>query len=362
MALGCAASLTALVAFLALFNPWAYAQVQQPSSRTHTYYIAADEVPWDYAPLRRNMTGLPLPEKQMEAQSSVRDRYIKAIYREYTDETFKVLKPRQPEWEHLGILGPLIRAEVGDTIKVTFRNNTKLPFLSMHAHGLAYGKDSEGARYDDNAHVDKGDHVGPGEMFTYTWSVPERAGPGPDDPSSILWMYHSHFAEDKEINAGLIGPIIVTRRGFTKPDGAPRDVDREFIAGFMIFDETATQYFDKERFPPNFNFNDPVLRQPYLQYTINGMIEGNLPAMTMKKGERVRWYLLSSTNEDDVHGAHWHGQTVIYNHMRTDVVNLGPMQMAVADMVPDNVGTWLLHCHVNEHLREGMSALFSVLP
>ena len=37
--------------------------------------------------------------------------YRKALYREYTDGTFSTLKPRPQEWQHLGLLGPLIRAE-----------------------------------------------------------------------------------------------------------------------------------------------------------------------------------------------------------------------------------------------------------
>lgn len=27
---------------------------------------------------------------------------------------------------------------------------------------------------------------------------------------------------------------------------------------------------------------------------------------------------------------------------------------STADMVPDNVGTWLFHCHVNDHIKAGM--------
>jgi hypothetical protein len=48
----------------------------------------------------------------------------------------------------------------------------------------------------------------------------------------------------------------------------------------------------------------------------------------------------------DFHAPHWHGNTVIVNGMRTDVTQLAMMQMATADVVPDNVGTWLFHCHV----------------
>ena len=34
--------------------------------------------------------------------------YRKALYREYTDATFATLKLRAPEWEHPGLLGPLV--------------------------------------------------------------------------------------------------------------------------------------------------------------------------------------------------------------------------------------------------------------
>ncbi len=169
-----------LIALFAVLNAPANPQEPHPPpGQTHTYYIAADEVVWDYSPHGRNLTGIPTLEEDLEGRSPADKRYLKAIYREYTDATFKTLKPRPPEWEHLGILGPLIRAEVGDTVKVVFKNNSRMPYASMHPHGLAYGKDSEGALYNDNARVDKGAHVQPGQTFTYTWSVPERAGPGP---------------------------------------------------------------------------------------------------------------------------------------------------------------------------------------
>ncbi|MGZ5835968.1 MAG: multicopper oxidase domain-containing protein [Xanthobacteraceae bacterium] len=29
-------------------------------------------------------------------------------------------------------------------------------------------------------------------------------------------------------------------------------------------------------------------------------------------------------------------------------------------MRPDNKGTWLFHCHVNDHLTAGMAALYTV--
>ena len=44
----------------------------------------------------------------------------------------------------------------------------------------------------------------------------------------------------------------------------------------------------------------------------------------------------------------------------TDVVELLPASMKVADMVADNPGSWLLHCHVAEHMGAGMMLAFDV--
>jgi FtsP/CotA-like multicopper oxidase with cupredoxin domain len=345
--------------------PGVIAQIAPPESFPVTYYIAADEVMWNYIPHGSNLSGLPVSESEGPPRQMT---FRKAVYREYTDATFTTLKPRPPQWEHLGILGPLIRAEVGNTIKVVFKNNAKI-FASMHPHGLAYAKQSEGALYADGLPNQEkmGARVAPGQTFTYLWTVPERAGPAHGDASSVLWAYHSHFIEPSDMNAGLIGPIIVTARGMSKIDGSPQDVDREFVTAFAVFDETSSLYFEANTIhqrpaTASMRKEDPAFREPYLMDTINGLVEGNLPMLTMKKGERVRWYLLSNGNPDDVHTPHWHGQTVTFMHMRMDMVNLLPMTMLTADMQPDNVGTWLFHCHVNDHLEGGMVARFTVTP
>lgn len=60
---------------------------------------------------------------------------------------------RGPEEEHLGLLGPIIRAEVGDQIVVHFRNKVRYP-TSMHPHGVLYSKSSEGSGYKDGTSGD----------------------------------------------------------------------------------------------------------------------------------------------------------------------------------------------------------------
>jgi FtsP/CotA-like multicopper oxidase with cupredoxin domain len=356
-----------------------------PSGKTHTYYVAADEVEWDYAPSGMNkMMGMKFsgyPNVYVEqGPHRIGKVYRKAIYREYTDESFSTLKPRAPEWEHAGILGPILRGEVGDTIRVVFKNNATHPY-SMHPHGVFYNKDSEGSGYDDGTSgKDKEDDAVPqGKTHVYTWEVPERAGPGPGDPSSVVWLYHSHEARD--IESGLIGAIIITRRGMAGPDGKPKDVDREFVALYTGFDENVSWYLDhniqtytsdpkgvnKLEFAPadlegNLSGAGTGFAAANFKFSINGFIFGNTPMMTMKKGERVRWYLMSIGEFASIHTPHWHGNVVVDHGKRTDVLLLGPAQMETVDMVPDDPGTWLFHCHISEHMEVGMVALYKVEP
>jgi FtsP/CotA-like multicopper oxidase with cupredoxin domain len=362
------------------------AQTPPSTGRARTYYIAADEIAWDYAPSGIDqMTGQPFDKMSGMFVEGGKDRigkvYRKAVYREYTDATFKTLKPRPKEWEHLGLLGPVLRAEVGDTIKVVFKNNGSYPY-SMHPHGVFYQKDSEGSYYNDGANDPSHNGiVPPGGTHTYTWEVPERAGPGPNDPSSVVWLYHSHAYEAKDTEAGLIGTIIVTRRGMARPDGSPKDVDREFVTAFFLIDENQSWYLDHniatyagdpksvkklDASPADLDGNASTVGSGFVpsnfKLTINGYLYGSLPMMVMHKGERVRWYLVSLGNGFNFHTPHWHGNVVTVNGTRTDVVLLSPAQMMVADMKPDNPGIWLYHCHVSDHMQAGMLARYQVLP
>jgi len=235
-------------------------------------------------------------------------RYVKCLYRQYPDARFRHPMTRPADEAHLGMLGPVIRAEVGDTIKVVFRNTCPFP-ASMHPHGVFYDKSSEGAPYADGtrkaAKLD--DAVRTGHRHTYLWEVPGRAGPGPGDGSSVMWMYHSHTDEVADTYAGLIGPMVVTARGQARPDRSPMDVDR------------------------------------------------------LHRADHVRWYVMCMGTEVDLHTPHWHGNDVVVNGMRMDVVSLLPASMVTADMVPDDKGIWLFHCHVNDHLSAGMLARYRVL-
>jgi len=50
-----------------------------------------------------------------------------------------------------------------------------------------------------------------------------------------------------------------------------------------------------------------------------------------------------------------------YGH-RVDVVSMLPAQTVVADMVPDDPGIWMFHCHVDDHIAAGMTGRYEVDP
>lgn len=47
---------------------------------------------------------------------------------------------------------------------------------------------------------------------------------------------------------------------------------------------------------------------------------------------------------------------------RTDVYDLIPGSFQTLEMVAEVNGTWLLHCHVANHIRAGMETTFIVKP
>lgn len=113
-----------------------------------------------------------------------------------------------------------------------------------------YEKSSEGAPYNDGTSsvADRADDfVSPGKVVNLTWTVPVSAGPGPQDPSTIGWMYHSHSNEIEDPVAGLVGLIIIGNQGSMRQNissnstlGDAMDVDREVVFLFSVMNERSS--------------------------------------------------------------------------------------------------------------------------
>lgn len=291
---------------------------------TRHYYLTAEETTWDYAPSGKSLLGSESRDGRIPSPWRGNTKWTKVRYVEYTDATFRTRKP-QPDW--LGILGPVLRAEVGDTLAVHFLNRAKREH-SIQPYGVKPAGDAE-----------MREGVPPNGHFVYAWKVDEESGPGPADGSSVAWWYRSQVDERADVNAGLLGPLIVTAHGKARPDATPVDVDRELAVLMMVFDEARGA-------------------RRGLMHSINGFIFGNVPPMTARAGERLRWYVLGMGPQGDLHSLEWSSKTARYRQRKTEV----PGAMAITDMVVDDGGKWLLRCQVAEHFRAGMTATFAITP
>jgi suppressor of ftsI len=94
-------------------------------------------------------------------------------------------------------LAPLLRPRLGDTMRITFRNNLPDP-SNLHFHGMAVSPQGNS----DNAFV----HVHPGHQFDYEVHIPAsgRQRPG------LFWYHpHAHGVVAKQMLGGMSGGLVV---------------------------------------------------------------------------------------------------------------------------------------------------------
>ena len=318
-------------------------------AETREYWIAAEKVEWNYAPSGQNLIR-PSMGLDVWGKALVYEKYR---YIQYTDASYTT-QVEQPVW--MGILGPQLHVVEGDSVRVHFLNRADKP-LSIHVHGLQYNEENEGADMKGS-----GAAVPPGDTFTYHWEADSDAAPGPNDPSSIVWLYHSHVDAVAEVYDGLIGTVVVTKKGMERApnDPRPKDIDKAFTTLFLVFNENDRKIVESGQSEA---YESPEeAEEGNLKHAINGFIFGNLKGLEVEQDDRVRWYLIGLGTEVDMHTAHWHGQTVLNAGKRTDVVELLPGTMVTVDMTAKTPGNWLYHCHVADHITAGMNTRWRVIP
>ncbi|XP_045061329.1 ceruloplasmin [Coregonus clupeaformis] len=361
----------------------------RPNGEVREYFIAAEEVLWDYAPSQVNHgTGKPLNtdgDSKTFFQSGndrIGGKYKKAQYKEYTDNTFTVQKERTPEELHLGILGPVIRAEEEDTIKVVFKNKANHPF-SMQPHGVQYSIEQSGTLYYNELEesytakklreIKKETRtvtpppaalVKPGTTHTYEWVVPKGGGPVKDDADCITYLYYSAVDPVKDTSSGLVGPLLVCKKKTLKK-GKQKNVNKEFHMLATVFDENLSWYLDDNinqftKAPKTVNKEDEDFQESNKMHSINGYMYGNLPGLTMCKGDKVSWHLSGLGSEADIHGLYFEGNRFIYRETRRDVMNVFPHISHTVMMEPDSMGQFEVVCMTTDHYQGGMRANYTV--
>uniref|UniRef100_A0A8C6LFP5 Coagulation factor V n=1 Tax=Nothobranchius furzeri TaxID=105023 RepID=A0A8C6LFP5_NOTFU len=304
------------------------------------YFIAAEEVEWDYA-------GYGRLEKSQA--NSLQTKFTKVVFRGYLDSSFSTPDIRGEMDEHLGILGPLIKAEVGQSIMVVFKNNAKRPF-SLHPNGVSYTKQFEGLSYEDGSKYwyKYDNEVQPNSTFTYVWKVSSTAGPLSEESQCRTWAYYSGVNPERDIHSGLIGPLLVCREGTLSTKLLDMS---EFVLLFMTFDESQSWYYDR-----NIVWGSPRIGRRHTMPDLKGL--------RMYTNQLVRWHLLNMGSPKDFQSVHFHGQTFIHKKnkgYRQAVYPLLPGSFATLEMQPSKPGLWQLETEVGLAQQKGMQTLFLVL-
>lgn len=293
----------------------AAAAVAAPASHAavRDVWVAAAPAPtFNIAPTQRD----PITGTQLEPGRTV---FPTVTYRRYTKGWGRPL-PNVPAGGGAmdRIPGPLIRARVGDRIRVHFKNLDTLyrRSHSMHFHGVEYRPSSDGT-YLPGVSGPDGD-VKPGESWTYQLT----AGPG----SAGVWPYHDHSRSMHEsLEGGMYGALSIRRRGEPLPD-------REHVVVFA----------------PMGDFQ-----------TVNGRaFVGNTPVFRARVGELVQWDVLAIGSEH--HTFHVHGHRWFEGRTPRDTRTIGPAESFRVRWRERAAGTWLYHCHVETHMAQGMIGTYRV--
>jgi FtsP/CotA-like multicopper oxidase with cupredoxin domain len=224
---------------------------------------------------------------------------------------------RQLPVEREGIQGPLLRARAGDRLRVHFRNMDTLAPHSMHFHGVEYRPGSDGSYIPGFS--GPGGNVPPGRSFTYELHA-ERDSTG-------FWPYHDHSASmEQSLANGLYGGLSIFGRRERLPD-------KEFVVAFAEMGELQT---------------------------IGGRaFVGNTPIPKARVGDTVQWDVFSMGSDHHtfhVHGHRWKTPAGVSEDTRT----VGPAESFRVRWRERNPGTWLYHCHVEDHMARGMIGLYRV--
>nr|ABV90867.1 B domain-deleted coagulation factor VIII [synthetic construct] len=331
---------------------------QSPRSfqkKTRHYFIAAVERLWDYG-----MSSSPHVLRN-RAQSGSVPQFKKVVFQEFTDGSFTQPLYRGELNEHLGLLGPYIRAEVEDNIMVTFRNQASRPY-SFYSSLISYEEDQrQGAEPRKN-------FVKPNETKTYFWKVQHHMAPTKDEFDCKAWAYFSDVDLEKDVHSGLIGPLLVCHTNTLNPAHGRQVTVQEFALFFTIFDETKSWYFTENmerncRAPCNIQMEDPTFKENYRFHAINGYIMDTLPGLVMAQDQRIRWYLLSMGSNENIHSIHFSGHVFTVRkkeEYKMALYNLYPGVFETVEMLPSKAGIWRVECLIGEHLHAGMSTLFLV--
>ena len=248
-------------------------------------------------------------------------------------------------WAYNGqVPGPEIRVREGDLVRIILRN--ELPVgTTIHWHGVNLPPEMDGPVGLNQAAVE------PGEEFVYEFVA---------KPSGSR-MYHSHADPTAQIALGLYGPLIV------EPREPVRTYDREYTYMLNEWDLELTPDVatgDAPRGP-----RDQTLRGGELGtdlFLMNGHAHESIPPIKLAEGERVLIRLMNLGNLPHAIHSHGHSFKIVATdgndvpegtELTKDTILIGPGERYDLELVGDNPGVWMFHCHMENHAANGMMTL-----
>ncbi|XP_060105103.1 coagulation factor VIII-like [Heteronotia binoei] len=329
---------------------------QQPVTWTH--YIAAEEVEWDYAPVWPTYLNSSYTRQFLERDPQrIGSKYKKVIYVEYEDSTFKRRKtPHDPQ---MGILGPVVKGEVGDELKIVFRNLASRPY-NIYPHGLSSVSSYQQTKADDMKRL----AIRPGQEVKYRWNILPEDGPTKSDARCLTRFYYSSLRPTRDLASGLIGPLLICSRETMDQRGNQIMLDEAKFVLFSVFDENRSWYLRKNinefcSDAANVNPQDPEFYASNVMHSINGYVFDNLH-LKLCLNQVVYWYVLSVGAQTEFLSVFFSGNIFKYNTVFEETLTLFPHTGETVFMVMENPGIWMLGCLNPEFRRRGMRAKFTI--
>nr|XP_055033767.1 coagulation factor VIII [Misgurnus anguillicaudatus] len=339
--------------------------IRSAGSSFKSYYIAAEEIMWDYG---INQPAQVIKQREMKrGPKKYFPAYKKVIFRAYEDKDFKNPIKRGEMDEHLGILGPVLKAEINDFLTVVFKNKATRSY-SFHLHGVydktqgSFGPGISPGGF--KAGEVPGDPVPPGQQRVYSWRISKRQGPSASEFDCKAGAYYSNVNMEKDINSGLIGPMLICRPGTLHPDVLLQPGVTDFFLLFTTFDERKSWYLDDNiktycAPPCQVREDDPWFQITNRFAAINGYVSETLPGLIAEQYQTARWHLLNVGTGGEFHAVHFHGLPFSVGknqEHRMGIFNLFPGVFGTVETKPAIVGTWLIECTIGEHQMAGMRA------
>jgi FtsP/CotA-like multicopper oxidase with cupredoxin domain len=139
-----------------------------------------------------------------------------------------------------------------------------------------------------------------------------------------------------------------------------KDVDREFVTLFTIFDENTSWYLEHNI---QAYVSDPKGLNKLEFAPVDTKACFPLSARdSLRPISSWRSTVVSIGEGINFHTPHLRGNVVLDGGKSTDTIFISPAQMLTVDMVPDDPGIWMFHCHVDDNVGADMVALDEVEP